>query len=388
MPSTIKSNKKRFKNLEAFTLIELVLYIALAGLLAGILGSVFYAFIESATLARREAELSAQGDQIVRIIDTELRNAQNINSPSEGSSAVTLQYIDFEGVSQTINLDNLVSSSSKFISATGVEFTNRSATSGGRLSDKSGNGNGFSCPGPNCPNYGVAGQIGEGAEFTGNGASVEDIDADLYVNGLSEFTLSIWVNSDTTGIDTGFVFGDDPNSSDNTIGIRYDAGGFLGTCTSCIKAGVSIDDGSIIDEYQIESSSNTQTTIWQHLVVTWSSGGQLQLYIDGSLDTPSAVSPAVSGTVADVQKLVIGKGTKDSANSGWDGLLDEFKFYDQELTAAQVSDLYNNGSVAGGPTPVTEIDFDEGENRTSIEYEFSLEYEDRIRDFNSIVTLR
>jgi Tfp pilus assembly protein PilW len=179
MPKMIKSNKKRVKNLEAFTLIELVLYIALAGLLAGILGSVFYAFIESATLARREAELSAQGDQIVRIIDTELRNAQSISSPSEGSSASTLQYVDRDGASQTINLDDLISSSSKFIAATGVEFTNRSSGQG-RLSDKSGNGNGFSCPGPNCPTLGVAGQIGDVLSLQGTG-QVSKISTPIYM---------------------------------------------------------------------------------------------------------------------------------------------------------------------------------------------------------------
>jgi len=78
---------------------------------------------------------------------------------------------------------------------------------------------------------------------------------------------------------------------------------------------------------RLESSANVQTTDWQHIVVTWDSGGQLKLYINGELDTPTYNSPAVSGVIyGSNHKLYIGQGDRDHSCSSWHGLVGEIRF--------------------------------------------------------------
>jgi len=57
------------------------------------------------------------------------------------------------------------------------------------------------------------------------------------------------------------------------VGLRYDEDGVNSLCTSCLKIGIDTGDG----QQQLESSSSTQTTLWQHIAITWTSGANLQL---------------------------------------------------------------------------------------------------------------
>jgi len=188
--------------------------------------------------------------------------------------------------------------------------------------------------------YSGNGKLDGAWDFDGEGDYIEDEDAENYLNGLSAFTVALWVKSENDNTDKGFIIAKEPDGSDNVLGIRYDKSGSNGGCDKCIKAGITVSG----EEQQLESSSNVQTTSWQFIALTWESGAQLKLYINGELDTPTANDDGVSGSIEDVTKLLVGKGAKDNNDEkGWDGLIDEVVIWNRQLSAEEVLNIYKRG---------------------------------------------
>ncbi|MGE0267025.1 MAG: LamG-like jellyroll fold domain-containing protein [Candidatus Omnitrophota bacterium] len=173
-------------------------------------------------------------------------------------------------------------------------------------------------------------------QFDGTTDYIIDSDAENYINGLSEFTVSLWVKADATGVDDGFFNGEPPNGGDNIFTLRYDLSGASGGGTNVIKCGLQVSGVN----RQYESASFVQTTNWQHLALTWSSGNPIRLYIDGNLDTPTYSDAALSGTMTGATELRIGQGGKDAA-AGWDGLIDDFRIYNRVLSVPEIQRLAN-----------------------------------------------
>ena len=154
------------------------------------------------------------------------------------------------------------------------------------------------------------------------------------LNGLDAFSLCLWVKSNNTHTDKGFINGRTPNNKDDIFGFRYDKDGYSGGKDNVIKAGITTTEGT----HALESSGNVQTKEWQHLAFTWRSGEPMKLYINGALDTPSFIQPAISGTLSNVDKLVIGRGGKDK-NSAWRGLIDDVRLYNRVLNDKEIRDM-------------------------------------------------
>jgi len=183
------------------------------------------------------------------------------------------------------------------------------------------------------------GQTGGGFEFDGSNDKIEDGDAEDYLNGLAEVTISLWVKSDVAGQDRGLIYTREPTSSDIAIGLRYDASGAYGGAQNCIKASLLGSSGYT----QIESTSNVQTTDWQHLGLVWASGESLKLYINGEPNVPLSYDRGpVSGTVTGIEKLMVGCDTK---NQYWDGMIDDVRIYDRALDP---NELYPPSDAIGG----------------------------------------
>ena len=184
----------------------------------------------------------------------------------------------------------------------------------------------------------VAGEIDGSLDFDGSSDYLEDADGEDYINGVTAFTVSLWVESDVTGTDKGFFNAKPAPGGDNTLSIRYDQAGSKGGGTDVIKAGITVSGQA---ERHLESSSLAQTTSWQHLTLTWSSGNQLALYINGSLDTPTFNHPAQSGSISGATTMIIGQGTKDGPG-GWDGQIDEVRFSSESRSADWIAAQYKS----------------------------------------------
>lgn len=188
------------------------------------------------------------------------------------------------------------------------------------------------------------GKIGGALKLDGLGSSAEDENGADYINGLDAFSVSVWVKSDTVPNDRGIIFGRDPDGGDDTFGFRYDSASWaVAGGTNLIKGAISTTGGG----QSIEGKSDVQTTEWQHIVFTWSSGQQLAIYIDAELDEdPIHNTNATNGEISGATKLMIGKGAKDNAGTSWSGLIDDVRIYNRELDKGEIS------SLATGVLPV------------------------------------
>jgi hypothetical protein len=193
----------------------------------------------------------------------------------------------------------------------------------------------------------VDGLVGGALEFDGAGDRVVDNAAAAYLNGLNAVTVCMWIKSDLIGTDKGFINGEEPDGGDNVLTMRYDAAGGRGGGTNVLKMAVRAPN----DEQQIETSSNLQTTEWQHVTMTWSVGQQLQFYLNGLLQTPLVNDPAITETTSGVTKLIVGQGSKD-AGGGWDGLIDDVRIYNKVLTADEIKQaMRGDPTLAWNPKP-------------------------------------
>ena len=180
------------------------------------------------------------------------------------------------------------------------------------------------------------GKIGGALKLDGTGSSAEDDDGADYINGLDAFSVSVWVKSDTIPHDRGIFIAMDPAGSDDSFTLRYDSAGFKAPAsTSLIKAGFTTTSGGI----QYESADNLQSTEWQHLALTWSSGDPVALYIDAELDDPQYNNDVRVGTISGATKFIIGKGGKDTGGTSWTGLIDDVRIYDRVLDDKEIAEL-------------------------------------------------
>ena len=175
----------------------------------------------------------------------------------------------------------------------------------------------------------LGGQSAGALRFDGVDDKVKDESAAGYLNGLSAVTVSFWLKSDVVGSSRGLLFGKEPTGFDEDFGIRCDKAGTFSGAANIIKASIRTTAGCT----QIESSSNVQTTNWQHLALVWESGAGLKLYINGKLNPLSYEGPAIAGTISGIDKLVLGQGAKGKY---WDGLIDDVRIYNWALSADDI----------------------------------------------------
>ena len=193
----------------------------------------------------------------------------------------------------------------------------------------------------------VDGMVGGALEFDGTGDRVVDDTAASYLNGLDAITVCLWIKSDLVGTDKGFINGEEPDGGDNLLEMRYDAAGGNGGGTNVLKMAVVAPS----DEQQLESSSNLQTTEWQHVAMVWSRNAQLKFYVNGKLDAPSDNGAALDVSTAGITTLIVGQGGKD-AGGGWDGLIDDVRIYNKVLTAEEITEVMRGEpGLAWDPSP-------------------------------------
>lgn len=86
-----------------YTLLELLLYISLYSIIMLSIMGLLFTLLEVRIKSRTEAEVDQQGVQIIQLITQAIRNADNINSPTAGTSSALLS-LDMPGT----NLDPTV----------------------------------------------------------------------------------------------------------------------------------------------------------------------------------------------------------------------------------------------------------------------------------------
>jgi len=156
----------------------------------------------------------------------------------------------------------------------------------------------------------------------------------------SEMSVSMWVKATTIQATNPAVFGKGNNqSSQNEFFCRLLAGGQFNFLLSADGAGFS----NTFNATAITAGN------WHHLVCLLDSGGDLRMYLDGSLDnTPLA---HVGGVFNSARDFLIGaRESNGSPVTFFDGQVSNVTYYNKGLSAAEVTELFNSGKIIDGRT--------------------------------------
>ena len=249
----------------------------------------------------------------------------NINVSIEEENLDALKY-NWDGINYTIyddslilmyNFDNIAIIGEDSSTIVDMSSNENTGSVDGAIWDSSGRSNGA-------------------FDFDGEDDYIDVTGVKDLINGVSAITLSLWVKSDEIGTDKGMIIGKEVDGHDDVLSIRYDVDGLSGNQDNVIKVGLTTTVTGIT---QIESSASVQTTSWQHIVVTWSSGESIKLYLDGELDVLSSDDGAATGTITGLTQFIIGKGPKDEITS-WNGSIDEIKIWNRALSKEEIYQQY------------------------------------------------
>jgi hypothetical protein len=198
--------------------------------------------------------------------------------------------------------------------------------------DRAGTNNGTLTAGPQA----TAGRIGQALYFNGNAyVDFGDPGSGAFDFGTTnDFSFSLWMKSGGT------------DELDYLLS-KYDTGATPGYAlqASSSHARAFIRDGTGVGTNEIvsvEGSRNIIDNAWHHIVATYDRDGLLRLYTDGTLDgTPASIS-TVTGTISNAIALQIA--ARPTGNR-FSGSIDEFRIYNRVLSATEVKNIYNAGTV-------------------------------------------
>jgi hypothetical protein len=76
--------------------------------------------------------------------------------------------------------------------------------------------------------------------------------------------------------------------------------------------------------------------------MTWESGTEIDIYLDGQKDIPTSASGVVTGTTgpSNISLILFGTGAKASSTTGWNGLMEDVRFYDRRLTDGEIQTMF------------------------------------------------
>lgn len=182
--------------------------------------------------------------------------------------------------------------------------------------------------------------FGNALKFDGSNDYVSFDDTSVYCDKDSAWSIGLWAKLDSWGSDsyktilklnTGItnspyriLFSSDSSYADLSFGAP----------------------SSNIGNYKVNLDSGGGITLstWYFIVITYNGAGATissnwKVYVNGVSDSFSTASGFGLPTAAPNSEI-----GRYNNNQFWDGVIDEFAFWDSELTASNVSNLWNSGN--------------------------------------------
>ncbi len=100
-----KITYKKINRQKGFTLVELLLYVAISSVILLVISLFLSTLLESRVKNQTIAEVEQQGVQIMQIITQTLRNSATINSPTIGASGASLSVDTYTGANNPTIFD-------------------------------------------------------------------------------------------------------------------------------------------------------------------------------------------------------------------------------------------------------------------------------------------
>jgi len=176
-------------------------------------------------------------------------------------------------------------------------------------------------------------KYGSGFDFDG-ASRVLFANEDIYNKTVAEpYSIAFWVKPDAAGLGDDFIVGKRLNSGAAQVGynIQYDN----------VNNDVEFFINATVDGTVTSTANSVPFTVVTHVAVTFSGNSNqdgMKIYINGVLNATGATA-AISGSTANTESFSVGA---LSAGSGpFTGIVGEVRFYDKELTAAEVTEVFN-----------------------------------------------
>lgn len=193
-----------------------------------------------------------------------------------------------------------------------------------------------------------AGKINNGADFAGGYLDMGS-PADLKFTGATAFSFSFWVKSNTN--QNAYFFGM-VDSVSNGAGTGFNWSSALSTAKVRFNFLNTGSTGAVLD-----SISQIKDGNWHHVVVTYdgsTNGTGVKLYIDGSHEATGTGTGNLTGTFHNASDTWV-LGAREAGNQPMTGSIDEGGVWSRELSAAEVTSLYNAGAGLAYPFSVAAI---------------------------------
>jgi len=182
---------------------------------------------------------------------------------------------------------------------------------------------------------GADGVVGKAIDVTGNGDLIENQSISLSFG--SEITLMAWFRYTGAGTGSPRILELSANGDYASHALAPDADGSIRAWAQCdngTRVG-SVDDGTQYNDGE-----------WHHFVYTYSSP-TARVYIDG---VQTGAATGACANLDDVTDVSIGaisdkSGLYTHNQHEFDGYIDEVAVFDYELSASQISDIYQRGAM-------------------------------------------
>ena len=146
--------------------------------------------------------------------------------------------------------------------------------------------------------------------------------------GSSGFSISFWLNGSSNNT-SGFGV--------NIFDMRSSVGGSQPSLWVETKGASSLVKYYAAGSYRVSTTATLDAGTWYHVVIT-NDGSTSKIYLDGNT-TPIGTGSDPTNYVAAPLKV----GGYFGNNYYFDGLIDEFAIFSSELSASNVSAIYNSG---------------------------------------------
>lgn len=201
-------------------------------------------------------------------------------------------------------------------------------------------GNGYNGTASNLSPY-AAGRFGQAAVFNGSSSHVDFTSPIPDTNTAASF--SCWFNMSTLHA-SGY-------KSLIGAGNMTSGAGILSVLLRYASAGnYYIEPSRAFGSYTYYTATSNYSTValsantWYNVVYTYETSKQAKIYLNGVLVSTTSLT-TTSGPTTNSGVLALGQYRDSNSASNWNGSIDQVRIFTSALTSANVTSLYNEGTV-------------------------------------------
>ena len=181
------------------------------------------------------------------------------------------------------------------------------------------------------PVWTTNGVLGGALNFSGTNDCVRQVRNTNFLNGLNQFTLSLWLKPGSTNLDHGCLTAND-SGTNQPLSVATRTFASCGQYTNVVEVALPTPAGVV---RRSSTSGAVQPFQWRNVVVAWSNGLAPALYVNGLQDQPGAGFVPAVGLLTNCPQFFVGKGASDSPAS-WNGTIDDVRLFPRAMSPDEI----------------------------------------------------